>query len=553
MFKSNRRPLPTLALALALAAWPAACQEAPDQPSPAPAAIPAAPAEDPGPVNGDALVEAALGEATNLIPALASDNASFAVIDRVYDGLVKLDRDLSLAPALAESWEFSEDRRTLTFKLRPGVRWHDGAPFTAADALFTYELMIDPATPTAYADAFQQIEKAEAVDDLTFRVTYRRPLAKALGSWTFAIMPAHLLKGRPLENSPLARRPVGTGPYKLESWEAGQRVILAANDDYFEGRPRLDRVIIRIIPDLNAQMMELLAGQVDTMSLTPDQYEEKSAAADFTSVYQVFRYPAFSYGYLGFNLERPLFQDRRVRQALAYAIDKREIVDGVLLGLGRAANGPFKPDMWANNRRVEPYPFDQGKARSLLAEAGWADTDGDGLLDKDGRPFRFTIATNQGNKVREQTAALIQARLKEIGVEAQIRVIEWAAFLKEYLDRHNFDAIVMGWTIPTDPDMFDIWHSSKNQPGELNFISYKNEEVDRLVDEARFILDQDERKKSYDRVQEILREDAPYVFLYVPDALPAVARRFVGPEVGPGGLGHNFNQWYVPLADQKYK
>jgi peptide/nickel transport system substrate-binding protein len=502
-------------------------------------------------MNGDTLVEASLGEATNLIPALASDTASFAVIDRIYDGLVKLDKNLNLVPALAEAWEFSEDRLSLTFKLRPGVRWHDGQPFTARDALFTYELMVDPGTPTAYANSFQQIEKAEVVDDHTFRVTYRRPLAKALSTWSCSIMPAHLLEGRDLVSSPLARRPIGTGPYKMEKWEAGQRVTLVANDDYFEGRPNIDRVVIKVIPDLNAQMLELQAGHIDTMNLTPDQYEEKSGAADFRAAYNVFRYPAFSYGYLGFNLKRPLFQDQRVRQAMAYAIDKEEIVEGVLLGLGRTANGPFKPDMWANNQNVAPYPYDPGKARALLAEAGWIVNGG--LLVRDGQPFSFTIATNQGNKIREQVGAIIQARLKEIGVEVKIQVIEWAAFLKEYLDRHNFDAVIMGWTIPTDPDMFDIWHSSKNRPGELNFISYKNEEVDRLVDEARFVLDQSERKKLYDRVQEILHEEAPYVFLYVPDALPAVAKRFIGPEVGPGGWGHNFKQWFVPPAEQKYK
>ena len=534
-----------LPLCLGLLLGLSACGEAPAPP--APAVDPAAAAA----VNGDTLVEAALGEASNLIPALASDTASFAVIDRVYDGLVKMDKDLNLVPALAEAWDFSDDQRILTFKLRQDVRWHDGEPFTARDALFTYELMVDPGTPTAYANSFQQIEKAEAVDDHTFRVTYRRPLAKALSSWSFSIMPAHLLEGQDLTTSPLARRPIGTGPYKFDKWEAGQRVTLAANDDYFAGRPHIDRLVVKIIPDLNAQMLELMAGNIDTMNLTPDQYEEKSGAAAFTAAYNTFRYPAFSYGYLGFNLKRPLFQDQRVRQALAYAIDKEEIVEGVLLGLGRVANGPFKPDMWANNQKVAPYPYDPAKARALLAEAGW--TEEGGLLVKGGRPLSFTILTNQGNKTREQVGTIIQARLKEIGIEVKLQVIEWAAFLKEYLDRGNFDAIIMGWTIPNDPDMFDIWHSSKNRPGELNFIGYKNEEVDRLVDEARFILDQAGRKKAYDRVQEILRDEAPYVFLYVPDALPAVARRFIGPEVGPGGLGHNFNQWFVPLADQKYK
>ncbi|MDR2935300.1 MAG: peptide-binding protein [Candidatus Adiutrix sp.] len=537
-----KKNLSLLALWLGLCLGLAACRGEPE---------PAAQTEDRTPVNGDTLVEAALGEASNLIPALASDSASFAVIDRVYDGLVKLDKNLELVPALAEAWEFSEDQRTLTFKLRQGVSWHDGQPFTARDALFTYELMVDPGTPTAYANSFQQIEKAEAVDDHTFRVTYRRPLAKALSTWSFSIMPAHLLEGRDLAASPLARRPVGTGPYKMEKWEAGQRVTLVANDDYFEGRPHIDRVVIKVIPDLNAQMLELEAGHIDTMNLTPDQYEEKSGEADFKSAYNVFRYPAFSYGYLGFNLERPLFQDRKVRQALAHAIDLDEIVEGVLLGLGRVANGPFKPDMWASNHDIAPYPYDPAKARALLAEAGWLERDG--LLVRDGRPFSFTIVTNQGNKIREQVGAIIQARLKEIGVEVKLQVIEWAAFLKEFLDRHNFDAVIMGWTIPTDPDLFDIWHSSKNRPGELNFISYRNEEVDRLVDEARFILDQDERKKIYDRVQEILHDDVPYVFLYVPDALPVVARRFIGPEVGPGGLGHNFNQWFVPPDERKYE
>jgi len=535
-----------LPLWLALLFGLAGCGE-----EPAPPAAPAPEVSATAPVNGDTLVEASLADAANLIPALASDSASFGVIGRVYDGLVKQDKDLNLVPALAEAWDFSKDQRTLTFKLRQGVLWHDGQPFTARDALFTYELMVDPRTPTAYANSFQQIENAEVLDDHTFRVTYRRPLAKALSAWSFPIMPAHLMEGQDLISSPLARRPIGTGPYKMEKWEAGQRVTLMANDDYFEGRPHIDRVVIKVIPDLNAQMLELQAGHIDTMRLTPDQYEEKNEDHDFKAAHNMFRYPDFSYGYLGFNLERPLFQDQRVRQALAYAIDQEELVEGVLLGLGRVANGPFKPDMWANNQNVVPYPYAPDKARALLAEAGWAEEGG--LLVRDGQPFSFTIATNQGNKIREQVGAIIQARLKEIGIEVKIQVIEWAAFLKEYLDRHNFDAVIMGWTIPTDPDMFDIWHSSKNQPGELNFISYKNEEVDRLVDEARFILDQAERKKLYDRVQEILHEEAPYIFLYVPDALPAVTGRFIGPEVGPGGLGHNFNQWFVPLAEQKYK
>lgn len=547
----------TLFLVLALVG----CQDRPETESRAPVNTTAGTTEQTAapqpsvsaPVNGDTLVYATIGEPSNLIPALASDSASTEITDKVYNGLLKIDRDINIVPDLAESLEVADEGLTLIFKLRKDVRWHDGQPFTSRDALFTYEVMVDPNTATPYGEPYKQIELVEAPDDHTFIVRYGQPLARALVSWCFDIMPAHLLKGQNLDGHPLARRPVGTGPYKFEKWESGQRLTLVANDDYFEGRPRLDRLVFKIIPDLNAQMMELMSGNIDLMTLTPDQYEEKSADRNFTASYNVFRYQAFAYGYLGFNLKAPRFQDKRVRQAIAYAIDKQEIIDGVLLGFGRPANGPFKPDMWAYNQNIKPYPYDPQKAKALLAEAGWADSDGDGILDKNGQPLQFTIMTNQGNKVREQTGLIIQGRLAEIGIKVNLRIVEWAAFLKEYLDKQNFEAIVMGWTIPIEPDLYDVWHSSKTRLGELNYISYKNEEVDRLIDEARFTLDQEVRKKAYDRIQEIFYEDVPYVFLYVPDTLPAISSRVIGPEVAPAGIGKNLKDWYVPLDKQRYK
>ncbi|MDR2947459.1 MAG: peptide-binding protein [Candidatus Adiutrix sp.] len=541
-----------LLLLAGLMALLSACSEAPEQPAPTPAATEQPAPAPTGPVNGDALVSASIGEPSNFIPALASDSASTEITSRVYSGLLKIDKNLNIVPNLAESLEISEDELTFTFRLRKNVRWHDGTPFTSRDAMFSYQLMINPNTPTAYAESYKQVKSAEAPDDYTFIVHYDRPLARALVSWCFDVMPAHLLEGQPLEGHPLARAPIGTGPYKFEKWEPGQRITLAANDDYFEGRPHLDRLVMKIIPDLNAQMMELMAGQLDSMGLTPDQYEEKKADPAFTAQYNMFRYPAFAYTYLGFNLEDPRFADQRVRQAVAYAVDKQELIDGALLGFGAPANGPFTPDMWANNQNVKPYPFDQAKAKALLAEAGWADTDGDGILDKNGEPFQFTLMTNQGNKVREQCGLIIQARLAEVGIKVNLRVVEWAAFVKEYLDKHNFEAVLMAWTVPIEPDLYDVWHSSKTKEGELNFISYKNEEVDRLIDESRFTLDQPTRKKAYDRIQEIFYEEAPYVFLFVPDALPVYSSRIIGVETSPGGIGHNLKDWYVPLNKQIY-
>lgn len=545
-----------LILAALLATFPA-CSNAPEPSEEAPASAPAesgaAPLVPASPVDGDSLISASIGEPSNLIPALASDSASTEITSKVYSGLVKIDKDLNIVPDLAESFEISDDGLTITFHLRRDVRWHDGQPFTSRDAMFTYQLMIDPKTPTAYAESFLQVKKAEAPDDYTFIVHYDKPLARALISWAFDQLPAHLLKDKQLDGHPLARHPIGTGPYKFEKWEPGQRIILAANDDYFEGRPHLDRLVMKIIPDLNAQMMELLSGQIDTMGLTPDQYEEKKNDPAFTAQYNMFRYPAFAYTYLGFNLNDSRFADQRVRQAIAYAIDKDEIVEGVLLGLGTPANGPFKPDMWAYNDQVKPYPFDPAKAKALLAEAGWTTTNKDGILMRDGQPFQFTILTNQGNKMREQTGLIIQARLAEVGIKVNLRVVEWAAFLKEYLDKHNFEAVIMSWTVPIEPDLYDVWNSSKTKPGELNFISYKNEEVDQLIDQARFTLDQPTRKKALDRIQEIFYDEVPYVFLYVPDALPVFSSRIIGPETSPGGIGHNLNSWYVPLDQQKHK
>ncbi len=259
-----------------------------------------------------------------------------------------------------------------------------------------------------------------------------------------------------------------------------------------------------------------------------------------------------AYTYLGYNLRRPLFQDRRVRQAISCAIDQRELIEGVLLGLGQPATGPFKPGTWPYNPDVRRYPYDPERARALLAEAGWRDSDGDGVLDREGNLFAFTLLINQGNDTRVKSGEIIQRRLKEVGIDVRLRVIEWAAFLKDFVNPGNFDAVILGWTIPPDPDGYDIWHSSKTRPGELNFIGFGNPEVDVLLEQGRHTLDQAARKKIYDRFQEILAEEQPYTFLYVPDALPVVARRFRGIEPAPAGIMHNFIKWYVPTGEQKY-
>jgi peptide/nickel transport system substrate-binding protein len=501
---------------------------------------------------GDILVEGSIGDASNLIPVLATDNASHSISSLIFNGLVKYDRDLNIVGDLAESWDISKDGLVITFHLRKGVRWHDGQPFTAEDVLFTYRLTIDPKTPTAYAGDFLKVKKAEALDAHTFRVTYDRPFAPALMSWGSSVMPKHLLEGKDVTKSPLARHPIGTGPYRFKEWKTGQKIVLVYNPDYFEGRPFLDGRIMRIIPDMATMFLELRARGIDQMGLTPLQYTRQTENQYFRTHFRKYRYLSFSYTYLGFNLQNPMFADRKVRQALACAVNKEELIDGVLLGLGKEASGPFKPGTWQHNADVKRFPFDPKKTLELLAEAGWRDTDGDGILDKKGQRFEFELLVNQGNEVRAKTAEIVQRRLAEVGISVKIRVIEWAAFIKEFINKRRFDAVILGWTIPMDPDLYDVWHSSKTGPSELNFISYKNEEVDALLESGRSTFDRAERKRCYDRIQEILAEDQPYIFLYVPDALPIFNARVRGIDPAPIGIGHNVIRWYVPKEEQKY-
>ena len=501
---------------------------------------------------GDIIVRGDIGDASNLIPILASDSASHSIAGLIYNGLVKYDKDMNIVGDLAESWDISDDGLVITFHLRKGVKWHDGKPFTAKDVLYTYQITVDPKTPTAYAGDFLKVKKAEVLDDYTFRVTYDKPFAPSLISWSSAILPRHLLEGQDITKSSLARHPVGTGPYLFKEWLAGQKIVLVSNADYFEGRPYVDGHVTRIIPDMATMFLELRARNIDMMGLTPLQYTRQTENNLFRQSFDKYRYLAFAYTYLGYNLKHPFFADKRVRQAISYAINKEEIISGVLLGLGKPATGPYKPGTWAYNENVKTYSYNPQKARELLRAAGWTKTNNDGFLEKDGRPFTFELITNQGNETRQKCAEIIQRQLKEVGIDVKIRILEWAAFINDFISKRRFEAVILGWTIPLDPDAYDVWHSSKTAPEELNFISYKNPEVDALLEKARSTFEQKLRKKYYDRFQEILVEDQPYTFLYVPDELVIISKRFRGIEPAPIGLSHNFIKWYVPKDEQKY-
>jgi len=510
------------------------------------------------PAYGDTFIQASIGDIGGLIPSLTSDQSSHEVGSLIYDGLVKLDRDLNMVPAMAESWTYSRDCLELTFKLRRDVKWHDGRSFTADDVVFTYQTMINPKTPAPFKEGFLLVKDMEAPDPYTVRVRYAKPYARAVETWGTYILPKHLLQSfaeaGTLRESPQNSRPVGTGPYLFQEWKPGEKVVLVANPNYYEGRPYLSRIVYRVIPSQATIFLELKANGVDYVStLTGIQYARQTEYPAFRKAYHKFRYPASDYTFLGFNLRDPRFADRRVRQAFAHAISKQELIDGVRLGLAREATGPIRPGTWAYTDQVERFAYDPAKAKVLLAEAGWKDRDGDGVVeDREGKPFTLTIRTNQGNDERKKIAEIVQQRLKEIGIQADIQLIEWAAFIKEFVKPRRFEVVVLGFGTGTDPDQFVVWHSSQRGPDQMNRTGYADPEVDALLEAGRMSCVQSERVRYYHRLQEILAHDLPMIFLYNRDALPVVAARIRGVSPAPAGILHNLTEWYVPKQQQRY-
>lgn len=493
----------------------------------------------------NAITIGSLADAKRLLPLLASDSASGDISGWIYNGLTKYDRNIKVIGDLAESWDISPDGLQIIFHLRKGVLWHDGIEFTADDVLFTYNTVIDPKIPTPYSSNFGPVKKVEMTDKYTVRVVYSEPFAPALESWGMGILPKHILEYKDITNEYYSRNPIGTGPYKLKEWITGQKIVLQAFDKYYEGKPKIDKYIARVIPDTATMFLELKFGGIDFMGLTPPQYKLQANTEFFNKYFQKFRYPSFGYTYLGYNLLDSRFSDKRVRQAITHAINKKDIIAGVLLGYGTPCTGPFPPESWAYNPNVKDFEYDPKRSRKLLEEAGWKEVKG-GFLEKDGKPFEFTVLVNQGNDARLKTAQIIKENLKRIGIKMNIKVLEWQAMLHEFIDKKRFEAVIMGWALSRDPDVYDIWHSSKTKEGEFNFVSYKNAEVDRLLLEGRRTFDFEKRKKIYHRIHEILSDEEPYTFLYVPDALPVLHKRFKGVEKAPIGIWYDFIHWHVP-------
>ena len=498
---------------------------------------------------GGTLIDATIGEPSGLIAMVAGESAAAAISSNIFNKLLKYDKNLDIEGELAESWRVSADQKTITFKLKPNLKWADGKPLTSADVLWTWQAVIDEKTGSPYASDYQLVKKAETPDPLTFSVTYQQAYAPALDSWSgLQILPKHLLQGQDLHTTAFARRPVGSSYYKLDSWTHGENIKLSRNASSVLGSAQIDKLVTRIIPDSSAQFLELMADNIDSMSLDPIKYARIiPARPELKQKLALYKELGSGYTYMGFNLKHKPFDDVRVRHAINYAIDKQEIIDGVYLGLGIDIASPYKPGTRWSNPNLKSYAYDPKKAKALLKEVGFVDADGDGFLERDGKPFSFEIITNQ-NKEREKTAVLIQRRLKDVGIDVQIRAIEWASFISRFIKTGDFDVVVLGWGLGLDPDQFNIWHSSQQAPGQFNFIGYNNPTIDKLLEQGRLELNPDKRMKIYHEFAKVLLEDSPIVYLSAGYGLTAIHKRVKGIDnpAPPAGVGWNSYDWYIP-------
>ena len=583
----------TTALCLVLAAL--GC-DAPDESGPV--ATEPSRAEDGTPARGDWLVEWELSDAESLNPLTSNDATSAGVLGYVMSSMTGLNPEtLEYLPVLATSLpEVSADHLTYTFHLRNDATFSDGKPVTIEDVLFSFKAIKHPEVDAPFVrNYYQSVVDARVIDADTIEFRCAEPYFRndtMLGG--MQVLPRHFYdpegnldgvsvtdlvgwdkleptkKARALEfsnrfNRDFHRKVLGAGAYVLADPErdlvTGERLVLRHRDGYWapgdalRGDGWVDRVFFRVINNPDAALVSLKAGTLDTMGLTPIQHFKQTDTPGFRARFEKSINFTPSYLYVGWNQKKPVFAEKKVRQALAHLTDRDRIIQRVMLGLAEKVDSPVYRFSNEYNEDIRGYEFDPAKAAKLLEEAGWIDRDGDGVREKtiDGKtvPLRFEIVSNSGNAIRKNIGLIIVSEFRRAGVDASFRELDWSIMLQR-LDNREYDAVIIGWQFsPTEPDLYQIWHSSQAARGGSNHIGFENEEVDRLLVEYRREFDEQKRIAMYRRVQEILHDEAPYDFLYMPKVVTAYDRRFRGVRWFKTGRT-NTGEWWVPLAEQRY-
>jgi ABC-type transport system substrate-binding protein len=505
------------------------------------------------------------------------DQDFFRGLDRILGGYVDTLDPLHYVsapePALArlaaeEHVQPAEANPVIVFTLRRSVRFHDGQEFTSRDVQFTYETIVDPKNLSPRVPDFEPVKRVDTPDRYTIRVTYKRLFQPGFESWSMGILPAHLLNSERLaaeartagkdpakfsvRDASFNRRPVGTGPYRFAAWKTDQFIRLVRNDDYWEGAPNFREYLIRIIPDLLTAELAFYAGTADGYGAQPHQAARLRSDPRFHAA----TFLALGYTYIGYNMRRPVFQDARVRTALGLAIDVDEIIRYVLYGQGERTGGPFPRQVPYYDPDVKPLPYDPDGAARLLREAGWS-RNAAGILEKDGKPLAFTLITNSGNEERKAIMVIAQNAWRRLGVQVDTLELEWAVFINQRVDKGDFDAVVLGWAMDLNPDIFQLFHSSQTDHFQLNFVGYRNPKADDLMIRIRQEYDDARQTAMARELHRLIAHDQPYTFLYVRRVLSLMDGKIVrvvpGPDGKPrylpfeanrlGSIGFDFNQW----------
>ena len=457
------------------------------------------------------------------------------------------DHPPTFAPRLAEGYEWSPDHLVLTVRLRPDVVWSDGVPVTAEDVRWTWQAQIDPQVAWDYAFAKEAIRDVEVVDPRQVRFHFKNAYFSQLADLNEGvILPKHAWEKLPFAE--WRQHPewfhehlVSNGPFTLGSWTPQQELVLRRNERYFEPeRPRLDSVVFRVIPDLSNQLAQLAAGTLDYVEQAPPSRAAELRAARNT---QLLSYWTRQYGFLEWNLAKPLFADAEVRRALTQAIDRQAIVDTLWFGFGKVADSPILTTLWAHAPGLQPWPYSPDEAKRILAAKGWTDSDGDGVLDSKGRRFSFELVTNSGNEIRRDAALMIQEQLRRVGIEVVPRTVELNTLVAQ-LGRHEFDATILGYSIDTSLDISYAFHSRSIRDG-YNYGGYANPEVDRLLDEVRLQTDPQQAKQRLVRAQEILHAEQPYTFLWENQRLDAASSRLRDPRPNALSAFFHIREWWL--------
>ncbi len=481
---------------------------------------------------------------------------SEAILDQMFLHLLEEQPDYAehpptLAPQLAERYQWSEDLKTLTLYLRPDVLWSDGVPVTAEDVRWTWQAQTHPDVAWGHADMKRAITEVEVVNPGTVRVHFEEASSSQLTDLNEgAILPKHAWSQLPFDEwhesaDWFLQNLVVDGPFMLESWRSQEQITLRRNERYFkEGLPYLDQVVIRIIPQKSNQILQLLSGELDYVDHIPALEAARVERAEDLKIIDFWHR---QYDFICWNLGNPLFADVEVRRALTMAIDRQSIIDALWFGYAKMSTSPIISSVWAHNQELEPWPYDPQEARRILAEKGWRDSDADGILDRAGRKFSFELSTNADSSERVDTAVMIQQQLRNIGIEARVRQMEFNTLIDKNL-AHEFDATIGAWGIDTSLDLTYAFHSDSIDNG-YNFGQYSNPEVDRLIDRARTVSDPQRLGSIVKKIQYLLHRDQPYTFLWERRRLIGARARLQNAQPNPLRSFFHLEEWWLLPAE----